>query len=317
MIIKKLFTAIILLLSLPIVCHAEEKPVGWDPFLDIAANFSLMDSRNVISKQEGTTINIGFNIKGKMDYRKGPSEWLNSLEIIGGFTRTPALEEFVKGDDLLKLESLYLYSIGKTWGAFAQGVLKTSIFEGNEITPDLKIYIRSDEASPETTDKLKLTDPFQPLILEEAAGLFYRPWNKKELTAEFMIGPAGNQVIADGQYVIDDNGNTPDVIEVRELKNYAQFGGKAAARLNGEIQLKSQITYSVLAEAMMPFVYDDDENRDPPELTNYNFAASLSTKLTDWLSVNYEFKALKQPQLIDEWQVSNNLMISLHYIFVD
>jgi len=35
-----------------------------------------------------------------------------------------------------------------------------------------------------------------------------------------------------------------------------------------------------------------------------------------WASLDYSFKAIREPQLLDKWQVQNNLLLSFAYTLV-
>jgi hypothetical protein len=68
---------------------------------------------------------------------------------------------------------------------------------------------------------------------------------------------------------------------------------------------------------MMPFVNDlaEGDDRGLVDLTNMEFGAKLSFKVLEWLSIDYVFRALKQPQLLDEFQIQNNLLLTASYAF--
>ena len=64
---------------------------------------------------------------------------------------------------------------------------------------------------------------------------------------------------------------------------------------------------------MTPFAHSAlpaGDNRGAMALTNVEIDATLSFKLVDWASLDYELKALRQPQLLDRFQVQNNLLLT-------
>ena len=52
------------------------------------------------------------------------------------------------------------------------------------------------------------------------------------------------------------------------------------------------------------------KNAQQNSLTNVEFRANLSVKLVEWASLDYQFKTLREPQLIDEFQIQNNLLFT-------
>jgi hypothetical protein len=45
-------------------------------------------------------------------------------------------------------------------------------------------------------------------------------------------------------------------------------------------------------------------------LTNVQVDANLSFHLVDWASLDYQLKAIRQPQVIDQFQVQNTLLVT-------
>ena len=46
------------------------------------------------------------------------------------------------------------------------------------------------------------------------------------------------------------------------------------------------------------------------ELTNLAFRAALSVQLVDWASLDYELAVIREPQILDVFQVRNNLLLT-------
>ena len=69
---------------------------------------------------------------------------------------------------------------------------------------------------------------------------------------------------------------------------------------------------------MMPFARSAlaaHDTRSLADLTNVQLDASLSFKLIDWASLDYQVKALRQPQVIDVFQVQNTLLLTFGMTF--
>ena len=50
---------------------------------------------------------------------------------------------------------------------------------------------------------------------------------------------------------------------------------------------------------------------------NVSLEAALSFKLVEWASVDYQLAVLRQPQVVEEWQVTNQLLLTFGYTLVD
>ena len=67
----------------------------------------------------------------------------------------------------------------------------------------------------------------------------------------------------------------------------------------------------------MPFLNNDPMDRSATDLTKFGFVAGLNFTVYEWMSINYQFKVLDDPQLLDELQVQNNLLFTFSYTFIE
>ncbi len=295
-----------------------KKKDGWDFLLTPGLNLSLSSNRSVIGQPEGLSMTVGASVSSGARFRKGPHEWRSSLNINELFTRTPTLEEFVKSTDIVKLESMYLFHLLDWLGPFAKINIDTVLLEGFDARsePVSWVITRSDG----TTDTrsgfhLRLNDGFAPLTFKETAGFFASPYNSTPLKIEGRLGFGGQHVFANDALAIQDDGAT-DTIEVITLKSYSQAGGLVEVGFSGELYAK-RLIYTTKAEIMIPFLYElnKGDDRDMLDLTNIEFSASLSFRVFEWLSLDYVFRAIRQPQLLDEFQLQNNILLTASYTF--
>ncbi|MFT3773862.1 MAG: hypothetical protein QM820_51490 [Minicystis sp.] len=64
---------------------------------------------------------------------------------------------------------------------------------------------------------------------------------------------------------------------------------------------------------MAPFAHPallPGDDRNVWQLTNIQLDASLSFKLVEWASIDYQFKAIRQPQILDAFQIQNALLLT-------
>ncbi len=292
----------------------DKKKDGLDWRLGTVGTLSFADNRSVVGQVDGSTITFGFKLDLAVDYRHKAHEWRNSTSLAAQITRTPQLDSFIKAQDSLALESIYLYHVAKWWGPFARFAWSTSMFRGRDQPAAATTYsISKLDGSAEslTASSLGLTDVLRPSQLKESLGLFAQPVAKKPVSVEFRLGAGGRQTLAKGQLAIADDDGTPEV-EVKELDDVLQLGTEAVLEVWGTFHNK-RVRYKAAAEIMVPFVRNDlpeGDDRGFLELSNYSVKAELSFKLVQWASVDYSFKALREPQLIDELQLQNQLLLS-------
>jgi hypothetical protein len=293
----------------------EPKPEGFEPRLSAGVTLNLIDMRSVVGQADGLTVNLGIKLDGGLDYRQGKHEWRSSLILGEGIARTPVLGEFVKAKDDLFIESIYLYHVLPWVGPFARVSLQTAMFRGSDVRPAPVTYLILDENGATRAlmgKQLSLSDPFRPLTLKQSLGAFVQPIAREKLNVEVRLGAGARQTIADEQLAVGDDDKTPE-IEVKELVNVYQAGVEVNASAWGDL-LEKRVSYRASLELMTPLVYSDlpaGDQRGRLALTNIDVNATISFKLVEWATLDYELKAIKQPQLIDKFQVQNSLLFTL------
>jgi Protein of unknown function (DUF3078) len=295
---------------------APGRPDGVSPGLAVGATVNFSDNRSVVGQPDGSSLTVGSEIDASLDYNDRAHEWRSSLGSSAGVSRTPTLDEFVKTRDELRFETIYLYHLTEAAGLFARFALNTSMFEGSDLRATAADYAiaRTDGTTQAIRGRrLKLTDPFQPLTLKQSLGGFVQPLTTDEIRLEARAGAGAQEVIADGQLALVDDAATADVVEVKELSSFNQLGVEAVANAWGALA-SQRLSYNVGIAAMVPLAHTAlpaGDDRNSLELTNIEFSAGLSVKLFDWASLDYKLKVLRQPQLLDEVQVSNNLLLTI------
>jgi hypothetical protein len=300
----------------------KKKHEGWKKKIDLGASFSLSQNSNVVGSTDGTSLAMGATIKSSFDWARGNHEWLNTFNIQEIFTYTSSLEEFVKTTDEIKLRSAYLYHISSLpWlGPFGELKLKTALFRGRDVrNKDVTYQIkRPDGTTDDIVDNtLRLSDAFAPLTLEQMIGAFARPIDKDHIKLEARLGVSAKQTFADNQLALSDDGDT-DEIEVKETETIYQGGPALGVFLTGNLLTKKLLYYAQF-ESMLPAINNkaDSDDRNAADLTNLAFEAGFSLKVVSWASLSYSFKAIREPQLVDKWQIQNNLIVTFSYSLLD
>jgi Protein of unknown function (DUF3078) len=287
---------------------------GWDPRLSLAVNASFGDNRGVVGQADGGTLGFGIKFDAGFDYNRGKHEWRNSLSLAAGLTRTPVIPQFVKSSDLLGLESIYLYHLRPWFGPFARATMLTSMFRGADVRPAPVTYLITRPDGTVDTRKatqLTLSDPFQPMTLKQSVGPFIQPLTSEKANVEIRAGLGGQETLAAHQLaVVDDKATTE--IEVKELTSVNQVGAEAAIDFWGTASDK-RVTYRAGIDAMVPLAHTAlkaGDTRGAFALMNLEMGAQISFKLVEWASLDYQIKAIREPQVLDAFQVRNSLLLS-------
>jgi len=300
----------------------KKKHEGWKKKIDLGASASFTQNSNVVGSTDGTTISLGALIKSNFDWARGNHEWLNAFNLGETFTYTSSIDEFVKTTDELSLKSAYLYHLQSLpWlGPFGELKLKTALFSGRDVRNKVETY-RIKQLDGTTVDvsdtSLRLTDAFAPLTLTETIGAFAQPVDKERIKLEVRLGVSAVQTFADNQKALSDDADT-DEIEIKVLEDLYQGGPALGVFLNGQL-VEKKILYYAQFETMLPVINNkaESDDRSAAELTNIAFEAGLSVKLVSWASLSYTFKALREPQLVDKWQIQNNVLVTFSYSLLD
>jgi hypothetical protein len=302
---------------------------GWDGGLRLGASFSFSSSRNVVGQIDGETLVLGASLNASLTYRRRSHDWRNRLSINQATSRTPGIDAFIKSNDKLTLESIYFYRIANSWiGPFARVHLATSLFEGHDVRTDSKGFTNYDVARVDGTvdrrqrdsgKRFALTDPFGPLTLKESIGVFLNPLQRTSIKIELWGAFSGRQtVLADNQFALNDDADTADVIEINELSDFAQAGPAAGLNISGSL-VGNHLGYYLNAEAMIPVIKTDlqaGDDRGAIDLTNISIEAGLQIKVFDWAAIHWQLRAIREPQLLDTFQVQNMVLLTFNYTLI-
>ncbi len=293
---------------------------GWIGSIKLAGNASLNGNHNVVGKTPGTSFAFGGDVNIVLNYGKGPHEWRNTFQLSQMWSKIPTIDSVAKAGDKIFLDSIYLYHLKKIkWlGPFGRVGWETAMFPGSDVRPDPITYATTRVDGSVLTevglDSKHMTDAFSPMMFKESVGMFAQLLARVPVSVELRLGLGAREAIADGQYALKDDTETEDILEVVELQDYAELGAESTLTVWGNFYT-NKVSYKAYAETLLPFV---STNADAAfaDLVNFEAGAELSFKLVSWASLLYEFKIMRIPQLLNDWQVINNLRLSVNYTYL-
>ncbi|MFW5878484.1 MAG: hypothetical protein ACOCVR_01565, partial [Myxococcota bacterium] len=299
----------------------EEKHEGWDFLLRLGLSGSWAGSSNVIGTADGNTWLLGGLAHHGAYYRTPRHEWSTDTLLSSAFTRTPLLDEWVKSSDAVDIASTYLHHLpGLDWiGPFARARLKTQLFPAAAIRPEEVSWLitsADEQVRVVEADRLHLTDSLSPLTLRQTAGAFVKPKTPETARFEALLGLGARQTYADDQLVVVDE--EPGIVQVSELESFSQAGSEIILTVSGKLD-EERFTYSGSAGFMTPFLNSlpEGDERSAIDLTNVEVALTFSLRPYEWLSIDYQFRAVKEPQLLEEMQLTNRLLVGISYALID
>ncbi len=297
-----------------------KKTEGWDFLLTTGLSFSFSNSQNTVGQLDGSSYALGVNILGAANFRSGIHELRNGLNINESYSRTPVIDAFLKANDVFKEESIYLIHFLEWLGPYVDLSLQTSMFESYayNLHPDIVDWqvtmLNNTTKTYQNLSRLRMTDGFLPFRLKETIGAFAKPFTDTRLNLEIRLGIGGLHVFATDQFAV--NHTSSSQIAVNELETYSEAGGELGLGFWGELYEK-RVTYQLNANFFMPIVYQARPGQENGafNLMNIDLSAIISFKLLEWFSVDYQLKAVREPQLIDKFQIQNNILLTVSYTF--
>lgn len=298
---------------------------GWNPFLTLTASLNLVDNESVIGQPDGTAMTIAGGVTGGADWIHDRHQLLLTGLINEGFARTPVIDEFIKINDVAKVDGLYNYFVTPNFGGYGRLSLQTALFKSEDVVATPSTFIDVTHASATVlptvlaTDAhiFHLADAWQPFTMTESAGAFLDPVTKPEFALSFRLGIGGRSTFASGSYAIHANAADTMNIELLELSDVEQLGIEAFVGVNGKLQEKGPFTYRAGVAVLFPFVNNDSYDRSTIELTRIAGTANLTYALSKWLSAVYNLSIIRDPELFpagkDQVQIQNTFLLTFQF----
>jgi len=291
-----------------------KKAKDWTFRLRIGSIFQLNSNRAVVGKRDGTTRTIGADLHGEANWKKGRNEVRNRLDINVLFIKTPNTRTWVSGTDIFEVENIYQFRAGPTWGPFTRLGAATSMFVGRDLRTNSVQYEFPDGSLSAEQTELRLTDPFKPVTLIQTAGLYLNPVRYKQFDLDIRVGAGAREVFANGQLGVQDDAATTSIVEVINLRNYSQAGAELIVMARG-IFYKKKVQYFAGGEFLLPVIRTKEmgDNRKLVDLIDKKIRLGIAYRIARWATLLYEIRLVHQPQLIDQYQIQNNVGFKASY----
>jgi len=295
---------------------SDAKKQGWDYALTLSANLALAQSDNVVGQPQGVSYLVGMGINGVVNYAHGPHELINTIGIIESFSKSPALDQVIKANDIARLESIYAYYFLPWIGGFGRLSFEAPLLTTKDlraVPTDYNIdHVDGPDEQLTQESRVVLADAFKPFTMVQSLGVVMKPVDAEAATITVRVGGGGRETLASGVLLIKDNAATTTIIELLETDNVLQFGAEGALGIAGKFP-EQRLTYGLDFGILLPFINNDDTTRGVMDLARIGFAAGATFSMWDWLGFTYQMRVLRDPQLTDDVQVQNNLFLTFKY----
>lgn len=291
----------------------------WGQTLSLGLTGTINESNKVIGKRDGNTTVLGFKALSLSQYRQDQHELRNEVKFDYSTARSPYIPRYLKTEDQLSLNSLYIYRVGEAkWvGPYAQLSLKTVTSRGRDERPRERTYLiqkRDGSTTAQTGTEITLNDPWKPTIAKESVGAYFDLYGSQMLGVEFLLGLGARQVMAKHQLVSIDNDVT-DEVELMELQDSNHLGPTAVFQIHGSA-FTQLLTYRLVSDILFPVQSSTQAAKKRNAFSGriVEITGDLAYKLSSWAAINYNISLLRDLDLSDDPQVNTSLMFSASYI---
>src|SRR5262249_15901983 len=114
--------------------EAEKNEIQqWNPFLGVTSTVNLVSNQSVVGQVDGFSTLFGIAATPGADYIDGPHLLRLSASVAESFAKTPVVDQYIKTNDVAKLDAEYDYFVTKFLGGYGRLSLATSLFNTTDV----------------------------------------------------------------------------------------------------------------------------------------------------------------------------------------
>ena len=290
------------------------RPEGWQSKLSVGTTGSFSHASSVVGTTDGATLQVGLALDGAFSLRRGLHTWLNEVKLRHTQTRTPQIDGFVKSADAAEVATSWSWRLPKApaMGPYLAAKVGTQLFEGQVVRPapfDVRRIWRDghvDDQHVVGNGRLVVSQPFEPLQINEGAGLAADIADGKFLNLETRFGAGVQHVVAADGFAVSDNKKTPQ-LELEQFETSTQAGAEVEVRGKGAVS--RHLAWNLKAGLLYPMVTTSQRKPVGFEAMTTEVSGTVSLKLSKRTSLDYILQVKRIPQVVDDWQIQNGLML--------
>ena len=285
-----------------------ESDSNWTNTVTLSGAMSLSSTADVVGSPNQSSLAGTVFFDAYSTYVNGPHTLSNILEIEEGFLQVdPDIGRSLptqQTQDRLREDLLYTRYMNEKWGPYARFGLLTNLFEAETLTtePTVVAFNKLDGSrsllSVPANGVYATADSFGSLRVREGFGINVRLLRSERATVNWRGGIGFRQNLFSNAYVVNDLASTPE-LDLFEIDDINQEGLETT--LLGNIRLANRLSYLTDLE-----VFADVDDTSNPTIDWRN---TLSYRLSRYLSLDFTYDVLDFPQVSDQTQVRQSLLI--------
>ena len=274
---------------------------GFFGSLIVGGDLALNSRSNVPGLPDGTSLTLRAFADGRLSARIFDSPLVLQLQVEEGQTKSPDLP-FQKTNDRVKLDALYVYQLAPWIGPYVRFRAETNLLPGEQafIQPTNVVLLRGDGSARDlgSVTTVRLSPPIGLSQLKEGAGLHVRAF--KSIFGEMTLrgGIGARHRIARDLYEPQDDATT-SALEYREILSTNQVGVEAT--ILGAARITRWVLLNLEFDTLIPFEGIDK--------TILDLEASVSLKLTSYVSVNYVLRLIQDKSLYPDPTIQQDVRL--------
>ncbi len=274
----------------------------------VGGALSLIMQRNLTGAADTTTLGPSFYVDGVAQYNGDEHLGYGRLSIDEAFTQED-WARFEKNTDFFRMDVLYAYRILPIFGPYVRLGMESRLFPGFEYFDEKKDVVLKDGDTEvrrfEGKEEFQLSPPFMPLTLKGGIGLRVSTPPSTWIDLWALAGFGGRYTFANNMYTKQDVSDTPE-IEVGRLSSFWSYG------LESTVVARANLSrWVVLNTEFEIFVPVEEFNR--PTL---RWDSNLGLRITSFISVNYIYRMLYEPDINEELQHDHQALLRFSYKFL-
>ncbi len=249
------------------------------------------------------TVAAGVLFNLAADYRKEKVEWRNAFKLEYGMAKVEG-EDARKSADVVDLTSVLTRDLTNIVSLYGRLAVSTSMAKTYQYYDDPVDAVFDDGRDAEYgTEKVRTADGFEPINLDQGAGLSFRVFRNEEDTRHLLLrtGAGARQLVASDYYVEDDDEDT-DTVEFSYVDDYAEIGAEAG------LDFKWAFSESTMLTSVADAFYGFDE-----EFWKIGWDTSLNFKITKHFGAGITASMVYDELVIDDPQWKTSTMLTLSY----
>lgn len=279
----------------------ESDGFGWSAV--VGGDASLNSRSNVVGQQDGVTYNLRAFVDARINAEIFGGPFVNSLDIEEGVTQPADNERIIQTQDRAEIDSLYVYPLYPWIGPYLSLGAETNLFFSREFF-DQPVAVRKFGEDGQTVvfqrddvTSTRLRPPFGLSNLRQGVGVNVRPL--KTLAAEgiFRLGLGARQVLTRRLFARTESSD--GFVNFVQVPSSDQTGVEAI--VIGRARVGRYVFASIEFDSLLPF------DRDLPAIVNIE--GTVNVKLTEFFSVNYILRYLRNRNISPEDQLSQDVLL--------